>query len=56
VEADCQCEVFCMSTYGLLRGSSIVMFPWKSIWGVKIPEKVVFSILTTAQGKVLIVD
>ena len=32
------------------------MFPWKSIWGVKMPEKVAFSILTTAQGKVLIVD
>ena len=28
--------------YGVLRGSSSMIFPWKSIWGVKAPCRVSF--------------
>ena len=28
--------------YGVLRGSSSMIFPWKSIWGVKAPRRVSF--------------
>ena len=32
------------SFYGALRGSSSITFPWKSIWGVKAPRRVLFCL------------
>ena len=44
------------SFYGALRGSSSITFPWKSIWGVKAPRRVLFFVWTTTWGKVLTTD
>jgi hypothetical protein len=32
------------------------MFPWKKIWRVKAPSKVVFFVWTTTLGKILMLD
>jgi hypothetical protein len=39
--------------YNALRGSAGHYFPLKSIWGARVPRKVVFFMWTTALGKLL---
>jgi hypothetical protein len=44
------------SFYHVLHVPSEVCFPWKSIWRVKAPPRVVFFIWSAAWGRILICD
>ena len=44
------------SYYTMVRGITVVFFPWKSIWCVKAPRRVSFFVWTTAWGRILIHD
>ena len=42
--------------YFLLVGSNDSSFPWKSIWKLRIPSRVVFFVWIAAWGKCLVID
>ena len=42
--------------YTVLSGRNSHSFPWKSIWKVKIPSKVVFFTWTAVKGNILTLD
>ena len=44
------------SYHNALRGSTCTFFPWKSIWMVKVPSKMVFFVWTAGLLKILIVN
>jgi hypothetical protein len=44
------------SYYHVLTIPTDSMFPWKKIWRVKAPSKVVFFVWTTTLGKILMLD
>ena len=44
------------SYYKTLRGSSLNIFPWKGIWGVKVPRWVSFFVWIAAWEKILTSD
>ena len=41
------------SFYHAIRGSGSNGFPWKGIWGVKVPRRVAFFVWTVAWGNIL---
>jgi hypothetical protein len=41
------------SCYKTFSSCPSAVFPWKNIWKVKVPPKVVFFVWTAAQGKIL---
>ena len=48
---------FSVSTYyRILSSHSSCVFPWKSIWKVKVPSKVAFFCWVASLGKVLATD
>ena len=44
------------SFYHVLHTLVAVCFPWKSIWGVKAPQRVAFFMWTVAWGRILTYD
>ena len=46
----------CLMRAPFLFGDSIVVFPWKSIWFVKVLKRVSFSLWTTARDGILTID
>ena len=44
------------SFYHAIRGSVCNGFPWKGIWGVKVPRRVAFFVWTAAWGNILTCD
>jgi hypothetical protein len=44
------------SFYHAIRGSGSNGFPWKGIWGVKVPRRVAFFVWTAAWGNILTCD
>ena len=42
--------------YHKLHGSSLVVFPWKDIWKIKVPRRVSFFVWTVAWDKILTGD
>ena len=44
------------SFYLAIRGSMNSGFPWKSIWGVKVPRRIAFFVWTAAWGNILTCD
>ena len=46
----------CLMCAPFLFGDSIVVFPWKSIWFVKVLKMVSFSLWTTARDGILTID
>ena len=46
-------KVLCLFFVWWLRGSTGVNFPWRSIWCVKVPPKVLFPTSALALDKIL---
>ena len=46
-------KVLCLFLVWWLRGSTGVNFPWRSIWCVKVPPKVLFLTSALALDKIL---
>ena len=46
----------CLMCAPFLSGDSIVVFPWKSIWFVKVLKSVSFFLWTTARDGILTID
>ena len=44
------------SLYSVLRGSPLVTFPWKAIWGVHVLRRVSFFAWSATWGRILIAD
>lgn len=44
------------SFYHALQAPTAVHFPWKSIWGVKAPQRVAFFVWTVAWGRICTCD
>jgi hypothetical protein len=44
------------SYYSALRGSQPVTFPWKAIWGVRVPRRVAFFTWSAVWGRILTAD
>ena len=44
------------SFYSALRGSQPVSFPWKAIWGVRVPRRVAFFTWSAVWGRILTTD
>ena len=44
------------SYYSALRGSQPVSFPWKAIWGVRVPRRVAFFTWSAVWGRILTAD
>ena len=44
------------SFYFSLLAASLVSFPWKSIWCVKVPKRVAFFLWTTVRGGIFTID
>ena len=49
-------EIDICSYYNTLRGSSLIIFPWKGIWGVKVPRWVSFFVWTVVWEKIFTSD
>ena len=49
-------RMVCLMCAPFLFGDSIVVFPWKSIWFVKVLKRVSFSLWTTARDGILTID
>ena len=43
------------SFYGAIQGTQVTSFPWNSIWYVKAPKQVSFSVWMVAWGKILVI-
>jgi len=44
------------SFYNMLQSGEHSSFPWKSIWKVKAPPRIVFFLWTVVMGRILMTD
>ena len=44
------------SYYNKIWGASISSFPWKGIWKVKVPKRVIFFLWTAIHGRIFTFD